>query len=156
MGRGVSSQGTLNFGRGCYESNYRGLSVRECSPKKRSFSEKTKYRELDKFWPLFQAKYKFGHIFDKNFEKFENFDEMLSKKGVIWWEIVNKWCWLIQKGGYWVWAKQERGSMGESWKQVITSQTQEKKNGHSGQVASLDPWFWVTSLPTINFYSTPP
>ena len=53
-----------------------GLLVRDFSQKKG-----VKRWGLDKFWSIFQAKYKSGHIFDKNLKKDETFDEMLSKKG---------------------------------------------------------------------------
>ena len=61
-----------------------------------SFSEKTKKgvqkMKIRQIWPIFQTKYKFGHILNKSFEKvIENFDQMLTKKGHLvrdYWNLV--------------------------------------------------------------------
>ena len=63
------------------------LSVSDFSPKNGGHSARIQKKwgvkrwELNKVWPIFQKKYKFGYTFDKTYEKNLNFDEILSTQG---------------------------------------------------------------------------
>ena len=115
----------------------RGLLVRDFSEKwSHSVRRPNKGGQMLRIRQIFCVKYKFGHIFDKNFEKKKEKLIHVSKKRVIQWEIVKNWLRIIKKMGslgesefkkgvIW-WAQVKKGSMGESelkkgvigWKRV--------------------------------------
>ena len=102
----ISPRGALNFGsEGVLgqQLETRGLLVTDFSPRRGSFSEKTKKRRS-----IFQTKYKFGHIFDKHFgKKMKTLTKRCKKRGSFSERLSNFCCKLLKKG-YLVRAKQKR------------------------------------------------
>ena len=111
----------------CSDNNLKPGVLKKKGHSVRRPKERVKRLALDKSWPIFQANYKFGHIFDKIPKMIENVDEMLSKKG----HSVRDCQKLVVNyptKGHWVRAKHKMGSMGEN----------KLKKGQCGH-ASLSP-----------------
>ena len=95
---------------------FRGLSVRDFSQKKGSFSEKThksggqRVRIIQIFANLSGKIPTCTHLWKKKVERNGNFDKM-SKRGSFDDRLSQNWC---MKGGQWVRAEQTMGSMGKS------------------------------------------